>query len=348
MRNKLKYLFATTIIAGSFGISGAAQAQTAANTIVTNTVTVDYQVGGVDQNQLSAVNDFTVDRVIAFELVEFPANGPTFTSAGDSDVVTSFRLTNNSNDILDFNLATLQLTGGADTFDVTNLRLYLDVNGDGLLDAGDTNITGAPVVDNLGITQSRSFLIVGDIPLTQVDGDRADVQLTATERNSDGTAIVDQTADPNGEDTVETVLDTANIVRTAIDGYLLQVPRFDGPGNEPAKYSFVVSDPVIGVASATTFPKAIPGATVEYCITVTNTGSAAGNNIRIRDTIPANVTVVENSLFVAGLNGPAPDRCSTTGATQPGIAAGATAIDVLIPTVGVNETRNVVFQVTID
>ena len=58
------------------------------------------------------------------------------------------------------------------------------------------------------------------------------------------------------------------------------------------KSSTVVSDPFNG----TSFPKAIPGAVIEYCLDVNNTGAAAAGSIVLTDAIPANTTYVVNSI----------------------------------------------------
>jgi uncharacterized repeat protein (TIGR01451 family) len=50
----------------------------------------------------------------------------------------------------------------------------------------------------------------------------------------------------------------------------------------------VISDPFNG----TTNPKAIPGATVEYAITLTNTGAQNASVVTITDPIPTNTTFV--------------------------------------------------------
>ena len=59
-----------------------------------------------------------------------------------------------------------------------------------------------------------------------------------------------------------------------------------------AKSSSVVSDPVNG----TTNPKAIPGATMRYCLLVTNNGPAAAGSIVATDTLPAGVSYVAGSM----------------------------------------------------
>jgi uncharacterized repeat protein (TIGR01451 family) len=58
------------------------------------------------------------------------------------------------------------------------------------------------------------------------------------------------------------------------------------------KTSVVLSDPQNG----TTNPKAIPGAVVEYCVTVTNSGTVGATTVIATDTLPAGMTYVAGSL----------------------------------------------------
>lgn len=59
-----------------------------------------------------------------------------------------------------------------------------------------------------------------------------------------------------------------------------------------SKTSSIVSDPVGG----TTNPKAIPGATMRYCLLVTNNGSSTATSINVADPLPPTVTFVPGSL----------------------------------------------------
>jgi uncharacterized repeat protein (TIGR01451 family) len=59
-----------------------------------------------------------------------------------------------------------------------------------------------------------------------------------------------------------------------------------------SKSSSVLSDPVSG----STNPKAIPGAVMEYCVTVTNAGTVSATTVIATDTLPADVTFVPGSL----------------------------------------------------
>jgi len=111
-----------------------------------------------------------------------------------------------------------------------------------------------------------------------------------------------------------------------------------------AKSSRVVEDPVNGI----TDPKAIPGATVEYCITVANaTGGATATGVNVADDLPFDVTFVANSIFVNGdatcANG-LPGGTFSTG-TGP---AGADQVLGALSDVAAGQTRSLYFQVEIN
>ena len=67
----------------------------------------------------------------------------------------------------------------------------------------------------------------------------------------------------------------------------LATQRFPDDVSAADKTSRIIDDPVNG----TTNPKAIPGATIEYCIVVSNaSGAATGTNIDVNDELPADVS----------------------------------------------------------
>ncbi len=154
----------------SFAATPALAAGTTAGTTITNTATVDYQVGGVAQGQQSAANAFTVDRKINL-LVEEVGTVTTNVVPGQTNAVTTFQLTNSSNEVLDFALVASQIVGGTaahggtDTFNVNNVRIYRDNTATGTIgswDAGDTLITG--YVDELVVDTAIRLFVVADIP----------------------------------------------------------------------------------------------------------------------------------------------------------------------------------------
>lgn len=317
MTSKLKLLSASSGFGLMLAFASPAYAQnTDANTLITNNVTVNYQVGGVAQTPIAAVDTFRVDRKIQFIVSEKLAVGTTVVTSGQADAITAFTIVNDSNDTLDFALAATNTSGvsiggsrGTDNIDVTNFEYYLDVNGDGLAnDAGGWVST--LTLDNIPKNQTRHVLVRSDIPVS-ANGSVAVVQLAATALEAAGGAITGVATDANtntaayqtifAEDLTPTQGNaTRNGVSWAWDDYTVSAPVLS-----VAKTSRVVSDGV-----SVTNPKAIPGAVVEYCISVANAaGGATADNISISDLVPTNTTYVAGSIFVDA-------TVTTPGATQ--------------------------------
>ena len=113
MTSKLTYWGTLGVAAASVVVAGPAYAAgTTAGVSITNTATVNYQVSGVAQNSQSASDTFVVDRVINLTVIDLDGT-TTNVVPGQTNAVTTFRLTNISNETLDFALAVTQPSGGA-------------------------------------------------------------------------------------------------------------------------------------------------------------------------------------------------------------------------------------------
>jgi hypothetical protein len=361
MTSKLRFLVAAGIVsAAMMSASSAFAAGSLVGTDVQNTATVDYQVGGVAQTQRTATDLFDVDRKVVFTLTEATATGTTSVVPNQQDAVTRFTLTNTSNDTLDFLLTAAQLSGGTaahggtDNFDVTGFTFFVDVDPDGagplLPDGVYTAATDtATTVDNLAPDTSRTIFIVGDIPISTTNGQVAGVTMTANVRNSDGsviTAATDATVNTAG---IETIFADAgrNGTETAGDDYTVAAPNLT-----VTKLSRVVRDNVNGPGTSAdpTNPKAVPGATVEYCIRVTNGASAAtATNVSVQDNLNLEPDFTYDSSFT-----PKYDGTVVTGSTcTPGTLdatynAGTNTVSATLSNIAAGETRTLVFRVTID
>ena len=341
----------------ALGATPAFAAGTTAGQAVTNNATVTYQVGGVNQNQISAANTFTVDRKVDLVVAEV-GNVTTTVVPGATAQVTTFTVTNTSNAPLDFGLAVTQQTGGAathggtDNFDVVTPSLFLDTNGNGTYDAGtDTAVT---FLDEIAADAIRTVFVVANIPNTRVNGDIAAVMLTAQAREpgAAGTqgVVVAQTAGANtaGVDTV--FADIAGVVDAARDGQHSDDDDYtvSAPVLTVTKQSRVISDPFNG----TTNPKFIPGALVEYCIVVANAaGGAAANNVAISDVVPAQTAY--QAAFGIFLNGtytgtPGTGTCNLDGTAGGTYTAASTRVDGTLGTIAANTIRTLYFQVRIN
>lgn len=351
MTIKLKHMAAAS--AGVFALMGAMPAfaaGTTAGSTITNSATLNYQVSGIPQTAINAGNNLIVDRKVLITVAE---NGTTTTSVtpGQTAAVTTFTVTNSSNAVLDLKLTAANLVGGTaphtgtDGFDVTGTTLYVDTNANGVYNAGvDTAVT---YLDEVAADATRTVFIVANIPTAALNAQIAAVSLTAQAEQggvvaAEG-AVLTQTAgaDTAAMDTVfADAAGTDDIARdgkhSARDDYTVSTAALT-----VAKLSRVISDPI----NNTTNPKMIPGATVEYCITVANGATAAlASNVVITDAIPANTTYVSAfGVFEGGTV--AASVCS--GGTATGTFATGTVTGNL-GTVAAAATETVYFRVTIN
>lgn len=334
----------------------ALAAGTDAGTTITNTVTVNYQVGGVSQTATGASNSFAVDRKVNMTVAEV-GSSVTQVSPGATAQVTTFTVTNNSNTTLDFALAVGQLSGGTgahggtDSFNVTNVKIYLD-DGDNVFDSGDTEIT---YLDEVAEDETRRIYVVADVPLSLATGSVATVSLTATGREGGS-------AGTQGAALSETNTGSAN----EVDPMFVDTVFADAAGSDDAlgdgahsarddysvlaaalsvvKRSKIISDPVNGTSN----PKAIPGATIEYCISVANaSGSATASSVAISDPLPSTVTYDSGyGIFVDGtVTG---GECDANGSAGGNYDSGTSTVTGTLSSIAADETKTLRFRATID
>lgn len=296
----------------------AMAAGTASGTNIDNLATVDYQVGGVDQDPIESAptgnstpgvgngteTTFVVDTSLDMSVASQDAAAITGTP-GEDDYVLTFEVTNDGNDTQDFSLTAVPRVGGTlhtvtDTINVSNVEIYVE-SGDA---AGYDALDVATYIDELAADDSIIVYIVSDFPLSAVNGDGAIYDLVAQVAVG-GTAAA-QGADITTDDSADIDDPTAiQVVFTDAAGTASGDTAYDGTASDDGVYeitsaalevtkeSDVYSDPVNG----TTNPKAIPGAYVEYTITVDNaSGSSAATSVTITDSIPANTEFVVGSV----------------------------------------------------
>lgn len=255
---------------------------TDAGTPIDNTAVISYSVNGATQTPLNAdAPQFVVDRVVNFTLDTANA-ALTPTGPGETGAIVLYTLANIGNSPLDFRLVADNLAAGDDDDMVAgSFVAFVDTNGNGVLDAGENDF-----VDELAEGDTITITVIADAPAIVVDGETALVELTVT------------AADPGvagtlGGDVDDTVPDTAGGVESVFgdagndgvevfdtDGYV-----FDFTALSIGKDSEVISDPVNGTSS----PFAIPGAIVEYTVTIGNPGSSSTTSLTVTDDIQADL-----------------------------------------------------------
>ena len=322
--------------------SPALAAGTTAGDVITNTVFVDFQVGGVNQTQVQGSDSFTVDRKVNVLVTEV-GSATTSVGPGQAQAVTTFEVSNLSNDTIDLALSVAQ--PGSDQFDMTDVEIYLD-DGDGVFDGDDQLVTS---LDEVAEDATATVFVVANVPIDRITGDVAVVTLTATAHAGGGAgslgALLTATAggNTNGVDTV--LADGAGVDDVQYDGKFSANDSYTvlAASVTAQKRSTIVSDPVNGTSN----PKAIPGATVEYCIAVSNaSGSATATGVAISDTLPADLTFDNTfGVFVDGtVDGSG--NCNTDGTAGGGHAAGV--VSGSLSDIGAGVTRTLYFRATIN
>jgi uncharacterized repeat protein (TIGR01451 family) len=315
---------------------------TNAGATITNNVSVTYNVGGVTQNAETASDSFTVDRRVN---VNVNYIGPaTSVSPGQQNAAIAFDVTNLSNDTVDLALATALRNGTA--ANIGGFQVYLD-DGDNVFDSGDTLVT---FLDEVAEDATVRVFVVADIGLGAVNADVFDVTLTANAHAAGAAGLGTELVGTAGANTsgIDTVLfDGAGDTDNANDGAFSDTGTYTVSGAlvTVAKTSRVVSDPV----NLTNNPKAIPGATVEYCITVANAaGAATATDVDVSDDLPTDVTY--ESTFGIFVDGDATCANGTAGGTftAGGGTAGADLVAGSLSDVAAGQTRSLYFRVVID
>lgn len=291
---------------------------TDAGTTVSNQATVTYDVATVTQTPIESdplgnsvpgngnATEFLVDRRVNFTLTQVSGT-LTDVAPGDPSVWVDFLLTSTTNSTLDFNLSVANLLSladvrglGTDSNDVTLPPLAaatsISVSADTVANGDPEPILNGPTfVDDLAEDQAIRIRVWADAPLTLVNGDVAGVQLDATAADPTTTVNLLETAGADVATQVDNVFANLsgadvndNATEVSVDGFnvvsaALEITKI---------YSVISGDLGSG--------KPIPGATIEYTITVDNTnGNDSADSVTITDIIDADVTLVDDAY---GLN----------------------------------------------
>lgn len=305
-------LTGATALASIGSVQAHAQATpngTEAGTAIVNTAQASYTVNGTARTASSNESRFVVDRKVNV-VVTAAQTGSTNVNLGQTGAVTTFTVTNKTNATQDILIEGQQNVGagggGVDNFDVTNLTAYLDTDNSGTFTSGDQ---AATFIDELAPDASRTVFLVADVP--SVAGQTfASVSLRARVA-AGGTAgagavltALDLVNQPNQIDVVFADDDSdglmgADALRNGESrAYLEYEVAVTNVNMVVAKSATVLSDPVNLLVA----PKALPGAVVQYCLTITNnTLLTPANNVALTDVIPDNTTYVPGSIQVGGL-----------------------------------------------
>jgi uncharacterized repeat protein (TIGR01451 family) len=280
---------------------------TPSGTTISNTATLNYSVGGVGQTAIgsslggntsgagtptSCVVDKMINvKVITMDLAAVPA------VPAQTGVTTTFKVTNTGNSTQDFYLVAGNVATGETVLSVTD---GIDVSGSCTIDAG----SGATWIASLAQDDFRTVSVFCTMPSTAVNSNVALVYLRATAKvagsitalapagtlvsesgtNSPTTADV-VFADAKGSD--DNLRDAAFSARSAY--------QINTASLKITKTVTALCDPYNGTTNASQ----VPGAFVQYTVTITNSGTAGASATltQISDALSTNVTF-DNDLIV--------------------------------------------------
>jgi len=266
---------------------------TASGTIITNNAQLTYQVGSVTQNVQSNSATFKVDNVVRLT-VQASDSLPTSVALGATGQVLQFTVTNTGNTAQDYALTPTQVVGGTitlgstytDTFNANSCQVFVETAGGTGYQAGSDTATK---ISNLAPDASQTVYVVCTIPSSgPANGEAAIVALTAetAEAGSCATtcALMQETVGGNTVDVdvvfgdLATALDGArNGKDIARDAYVLEAAL------TIVKNVTLLCDPFNGNSN----PKHVPGAYVQYAITVSNGSTTNTATLTtIADTLP--------------------------------------------------------------
>ena len=282
---------------------------TASGTTINNLATLNYSVGAVAQpaigssptgNSAGAGTNtaFVVDNKINLTVTTVDATAVSVVP-GQTNVVATFTVNNTGNTVQDYSLAAAQLASGTnvfatnDNFDTGACSTFVESGATAGYQAAQDIAT---FVDELAADATKTvYVVCASIPSTQVNGDQANISLTATTAtggtagsqgaasvqtagaNTAGVDIVfadpSTTANANGTDPGQTARDAIGVARDAfkVVSANLSVTKTVTP----------ICDPFNGNVNQ----KEIPGSDVQYAITIANTGAASATLSSVADTL---------------------------------------------------------------
>jgi uncharacterized repeat protein (TIGR01451 family) len=276
-------------------------AETPAGTTISNQASIGYSVGGVAQATInSAAVTFVVDRKVNLT-VATSDTAAVVVAPGSIKYVLTFTVTNTGNGVQDVSLASTALAGGAakwsgnDNVDASSaVSVYVESEATvGYQDGVDT----ATYIDELAPGAVKTVYIVGVFNGAYNSNDIASYHLLATAKaggtgGSEGGALT-ETSGAETPSVVDTVFadgqgsDTTNDIARDAKHSSQSDFKVLSANLSLTKTSSVISDPT----NNTNNPKAIPGAVVEYTITISNAaGSAAATDIAVTDSLNSAIT----------------------------------------------------------
>ena len=277
-----KLFISLLALAGAYAV-GVRAADAPAGTTITNIANVSYLSNGNPMTGFAQAN-FTVDQLVNVT-VSWLNTSDVSVTAGAIQQTLLFKVTNTGNGPDVFKLADALVTPSGTTFTPANCNIYFDTAGTGVYATSDTLYTAGTNDLHLGQNLSQDMLIVCNVPNNAADTALGEMQLSATSKTATGTfGTVSAGAGVGG---IDAIVGVTTGISDATGIY--KVADF--------AVAYVKSQSVSAPGGG---HDAVSGATIEYTLTLTPSGSASGSNLVVTDPVPANTTFVTGSLLLNG------------------------------------------------
>jgi len=355
-----------------FSASNAFAGGTAAGTNVGNTFTLDYKVGGVDQPQIDTgpggtdtPTEFTVDRLVDLTVA---SQGDTNVAPGAVNQELVFKLTNNGNDVHAYDFTLFHgVDATDDVFDASGLNItyYVD-DGDGVFQTDGTDGGGTAYTPGSGTASSDLpadaiiwVVVDGDIDAAQVDTDTSEIRLVADtlEPSTAGVTAGDEVLADGGGNTLTGAAENVLGDGTGTSNEAANAGDHSDAGTYIVASADLTATKAVSIftedgSGCSTIPGtaglgdqySIPGACVQYVITVANNGaSAAATNIDITDILPDDLTHVNAVASTDFTGGPS----FSQPATSTDCVSGACTVSLTGATLAAGDTGTITIRALI-
>jgi uncharacterized repeat protein (TIGR01451 family) len=254
-----------------------------AGSVIVNTATVNYIVSGFSFTQSSSAN-VTVAQLVNVT-VSWQNSSDVSVTAGSTQQTLLFKVTNTGNGADTFKLADSLVTPGGIVFTPAGCLIYFDTANSGVFDPSDVLYTAGSNDPHLAQNASVNMLIICNVPNSAADTALGEMQLAATSKTANG--VFGTVSAGAGVGGVDAIVGATTGVSDATGIY--QVHQF--------AVAYVKSASVTAPGGG---HDPVSGATIEYTLTVTPSGTASGTNLVVTDPVPADTTFVSGSLLLNG------------------------------------------------
>lgn len=304
---------------------------TAPGTALTFRAEVTYTLpGSSDQQSRDATTTITVAERIEVAATWQDAAPGVYVSPGQTNRVTTFRVTNDGNGSERYTLAATGAGLTGDQFDPVVTSVYVDANANNVYDTGVDTLysTGTSTLAADGYV---TVFVLSAIPASNInDAATGNVRLTATSTTGAGT--VGQVLSGKGDGGVDAVIGASQGAGSATGTYV-------------ARSITVSMVKTVTVDDHTGGTLAVPGATLRYAIAVTATGSGQTAGLVFTDPLPANTTFTPGTLKLN--NSALTDIVDSDAGDAGGTAAGTVTVRLSDMT-SASPAQTITFDVTID